>query len=359
MNRSILFAILCLSLAGCKKDNNGDSPPVTEEKVLSIRAADISFLPEIEEAGTIFYDLNGVAKDVVSILQENGCNTIRIRLWHTPATKHSGLEEVVHLSNRVKAKEMKVWLDIHYSDTWADPGKQTKPTAWESVDATTLLDSVYNYTQKVVLRVNPEYVQVGNEINAGFLWPNGSTSNVSGFIALLKKGVLAVRENAPNAKIILHIAGYTQASWFFDMVRSQNVDYDFMGLSYYPAWHGKNLTELASVLNGISKTNKKPYVVAETAYPFTFNWNDWTNNLIGTSEHIMIEYPASATGQKDYLLKLKSIVATSFWGEGFCYWAPEWVAYKGSTATNGSPWENMCLFDFQNKALPGIEVFTQ
>lgn len=352
----ILLSLL-MFFSGCKEDNNDGDTPKPEVRVLSIRAADISFLPEIEDAGTTFYDSTGTAKDVITILNENGCNTVRIRIWHTPVNDHSGIAEVVQLANRVREKNMKVWLDIHYSDTWADPGHQKKPAAWESLNTTDLTDSVYNYTRKVIQLIAPEYVQIGNEINTGFLWNNGSTNNQSDFILLLKSGIKAVRDNSPFTKIILHIAGYSSAIWFFDVIRSNSVDYDIIGISYYPAWHGKNLTELQNVLNSISKTNKKPYVIAETAYPFTLDYNDWTNNTIGLSEHLISGYPASESGQKNFLLKIKSIITTSDWGEGFCYWAPEWVAFKGQTATDGSSWENMTLFDFNNRALKGMVVF--
>jgi len=353
MRYYIALIILSLPLFGCKK-SNGDAPEVKE---LIIRAADISALPEIEQAGTIFYDHSGTAKDVLTILHENGCNTIRIRLWHTPETEHSGLQEVIQLAERVKEKGMKVWLDFHYSDTWADPGTQDKPAAWESLTTAELADSVYSYTQKVMALIEPEYVQIGNEINAGFLWNNGHINNQADFITLLKSGIEAVRDHHPETKIIIHYAGYNAASWFFGVLQNQNVDYDIIGLSYYPAWHGKSFDELTTALNQLVAGIKKDIVIAETAYPFTLEWNDWTNNSVGLASHLMSGYPATELGQKVFLLDLKEVIAKCPKGIGFAYWAPEWVAFKGAEATNGSPWENMTLFDFDNKALSGMEVF--
>jgi arabinogalactan endo-1,4-beta-galactosidase len=356
MKKYILIIAILFGFAGCKNDKDTPTPdPV--EKELTIRAADLSFLPEIEEAGTIFYDATGAAKDALTIFYENGCNTVRIRLWHTPSTVHSGLAEVISLARRVKAKGMKVWLDIHYSDTWADPATQTKPAVWESLSTSVLADSVYNYTTKAVSLIEPEYVQIGNEINSGFLWDNGSIDNENDFIILLNSGIMAVRDNAPETKIIIHYAGYSTASWFFGVLRLHSVDYDIIGLSYYPAWHGKSLDEVSSALYQLSTENSKEIVIAETAYPFTLSWNDWTNNSVGLESQLITGYPASESGQKAYLLKLKSIIANRALGIGFCYWAPDWVAYRGTTATDGSSWENLTLFDFNNKALGGMELF--
>jgi len=350
---SLLALSMIILNCSCKEEKNID----IKDRELVIQAADLSFLPEIEEEGTVFYDLNGNAKDALSILHENGCNTVRLRLWHSPETEHSSLTEVKNLAQRARGKGMKIWLDLHYSDTWADPGQQAKPAAWESLNLTELIDSVYSYTQKVVSIIDPEYIQIGNEINSGFLWEDGRISNEADFISLLKSGIRAVRDNAPDCKIIIHIAGFQTADWFFDRLRIQNVDYDIIGLSYYPAWHGKNVYDLSAALYQLSSENSKKIVIAETAYPFTLDWNDWTDNPIGLESHLIPGYSATEQGQKAFLLKLKTIIANSPDGIGFSYWAPEWVAFRGETATNGSAWENMALFDFENKALAGIEVF--
>jgi arabinogalactan endo-1,4-beta-galactosidase len=353
MIKYLTLVIISLLLFGCKDDNTDTNTP----KELIIRAADLSFLPEIEEEGTTFFTRSGTPRDVIDILKDNGCNTVRIRLWHTPSNPHSALPEVIELAERVKSKDLKVWLDLHYSDTWADPGKQTKPAAWESLSHSDLTDSVYSYTSKVVQLVNPDYLQIGNEINAGFLWNDGRIDNEAGFIALLNIGIQAVRDFDPEIKIIIHIAGYANASWFYGKLFSHNVDYDIIGLSYYPAWHGKCFPELITSLNMLAGGIKKDIVIAETAYPFTLEWNDWTNNLVGLTTHLMPGYPATELGQKVFLQELKNVITKCPKGIGFCYWAPDWVAFRGNTAENGSPWENMALFDFNNRALSGIEVF--
>ena len=176
LKRGQLFLYLLLFLfISCSKD---DKPSGTKELV--IRAADLSFLPEIEQEGTLFYDKNNNPKNALQIFKDNGCNTVRIRLWHTPSNTYSSLSEVVEIANRVRNLNMKVWIDIHYSDTWADPGAQTKPSIWNSLDITTLADSVYNYTKKVILLLNPDYVQIGNEINS-ILVTGIMNNNLSGW----------------------------------------------------------------------------------------------------------------------------------------------------------------------------------
>lgn len=353
-----LFVLISvLSLSGCSK--NEPDPQSSTSYPLDIRAADISFLPEIRNATVQFKDRNGQVKDALTILKEEGCNTIRLRLWHTPQTNHSGFEEVEQFAAEVKSKGLKLWLTVHYSDTWADPGHQTKPAAWSTLSTTDLGDSVYNYTRKIVKQLSPDFIQIGNEINAGFLWPNGSISTIADFITLLKKGIQAVRDESPTPKIIIHYAGTDGSTWFYDQLKNNNVDYDIIGISYYPRWHTKSLITLRSVLAQLAITYSKEVVLAETGYPFTLDWNDWTNNLVGLTDHLVVGYPATVKGQYDFMMQLRKMVSEINGGKGIAYWAPEWVAYKGSQATDGSPWENMALFDFEFKALEAVKMFNE
>ncbi len=352
-----LFAILLL---GCDTSSQEPDPTTPTPKTDFLRGADLSFLPEIEAAGTVFYDKNGQPKDALSIFQENGCNTVRIRAWHTPTTVRSGTAEVVALAQRVRAKGMKVWLDIHYSDTWADPGQQTKPAAWAALNDAALQTAVYDYTKDLLAQVKPDMVQIGNETNSGFLWPTGQYwNNPSQFAELLKSGIRAAREHDPKMKIMVHHAGLSGAESYFKFMKTKQIDYDIMGLSYYPKWHGKSLDSLATVMLRLVDANEKEVVVAEIAYPFTAGWNDYTNNLMGDNDLIQPTYPASQEGQKAFLLRLRTLVEKNRKGMGFCYWAPDWVAFKGNVATDGSPWENQAQFDFKNKALPSMEVYKQ
>ena len=155
---------------------------------------------------------------------------------------------------------------------------------------------------------------------------------------------------------MLHYAGIgSGATWFYNKMTS--VDYDYIGLSFYPVWHGKSLPDLKSTINSLGQTYNKKVVIAETAYPFTLTWNDWTNNVVGQSNQLVSGYDATASGQKNYILAIKSLVKSVPNGSGFCYWGGEWISFKGNQATNGSTWENQALWDFNRKALPAMSIF--
>jgi len=345
----LIFLFLSLVVA-CKK-------PVNPVKDTFIRGADLSKLPELEEEGVPYYNSKGQAENALKIFEDNGLNTVRLRLWVHPAGTHSSLQEVAAFSKRIHKAGLKVWLDLHYSDTWADPGQQIKPAAWKNLNLQQLEDSVYAYTLHVVKIVQPEYVQVGNEINNGFLWNDGRVSHPAQFAALLQKGTSAIRHADNSTRIIMHFAGYKGADWFFGLLKSWHTDYDIIGLSYYPWWHGKSLDTLQMVIQQLGENYHKKVVIAETAYPFTLSWNDWTNNFIGETSQLIPQFPATAAGQEAFLWKLRTILQSSPDGAGFCYWEPEWVSYKGPQFTVGSPWENLALFDFQNKVLPSMSVY--
>jgi arabinogalactan endo-1,4-beta-galactosidase len=358
--KSLIIALITGVTFACQKESSPTPvEPPRQAPADFIRGADISFFPEIEAASFGYLDRNGQAKDLLSILRDNGVNTIRLRLWHTPATAHSGLAEVKALSARIKSGGFRLWLDIHYSDTWADPGHQAKPAAWNGLSVDLLSDSVYNYTRKVVGLLQPDIVQIGNEINAGFLWPEGSNANAAQFTSLLKRAIQAVNDlPAPNAKVMIHYAGPDDnVISFYSVLTTNNVPFDLVGISYYPAWHTKSMTTVNTVLIGISQVIKKNIVIAETAYPFTLGYNDFTFNNVGSPSQLIPEYPATPDGQKAFLNDLKNMVIQNSMGQGIAYWAPEWVAFDGPTSTKGSGGENLALFDFTGKALPAIEVF--
>lgn len=351
--KQLFFALLAIICFSC---SSGDSNnPVIEDNV--IRAADMSYLPLIESEGTI-YKHNNASENAITTLKNAGCNTIRMRLWRNPSDGHCGFAEVKALADRVKAAGMKVWLTIHYSDTWADPANQTKPAAWQSADFNTLKGHVYNYTTEVVSAIHPDIVQIGNETNDGMLWPEGKLStNESQYLQLVTQAASAVRTTSPTTKIMLHYAGISGSDWFFSKVAG--IDYDYIGLSYYPIWHGKSLPDLQTKMNTLGQLYNKKVLIAETAYPFSFGYNDYTNNIIGLSSQILPAYSATNDGQKQYLLAIKNLVKQSTNGIGFCYWGAEWVAFRGPTSTNGSSWENQSLWDFTNNSLPVMEAFSK
>lgn len=358
MNRIIQLLIALLLFISCNKDDINE--PIIEDEdgdVEFISALDISRYPEISNSNPIFYDFNGYQNDFLNILKENGVNTIRLKLWVNPSNDHAGFNEVKKFSEDLKSKGFKTWLTIHYSDTWADPAHQEVPVQWQGISFTALKDSVSNYTKRVMNEIKPNFIQIGNEINSGFLHPYGHIStNYQQFIELMKTGISAVRTTSNDTKIILHFAGIESSDWFFNQVST--LDYDIIGLSYYPKWHGKSLSNLKTKMNYLSKTYNKKILIAETAYPFTLESNDWTNNIMGLEEQLILpEYPATQEGQRKFIEQIKTITIEVENGIGFCYWGAELIAWKGIQSTDASPWENQALFDFNNKALPVLREF--
>jgi len=346
------FASLLITLSAC--GDNKENPQPQPSKFI-IRAADLSFLPEIEETNTIFYNEANQAEDALTILKNAGLNTVRIRLWHNPANGHSGLDEVTEFSARIKKMGLRVWLTVHYSDTWADPGNQPTPAAWVNLPANIMADSVYNYTSRVVALIHPDYFQVGNEINNGMLWPVGKFSNKENFISLVESGCKAVRQTDPECSIIIHYAGIYNAVDFYNLFRL--TDFDVIGLSYYPIWHGKDLNYLQTTMQELALRFNKEVVVAETSYAFSLGWFDWTTNVIGDQSQLLADYPPTPEGQASYLKKIREISTLAAGSVGFAYWGGEWIAFKGPQSTSGSSWENQALFDFDHKVLPAVSAF--
>ena len=358
--KKLIFCFLTLALISCS--SGGDSPEPTPTPIpiedSFIRAADLSFLPEIEAAGVSF-KYNNTVQDPLLTLKNAGVNYIRIRLWNNPNNGHSNLSEVKQLATKVRTHGMKVWLTVHYSDTWADPGNQTKPVAWQNLNFSDLKSAVSVYTTQVVTEIKPEIIQIGNETNDGFLWPEGKLStNETQYLELTNTAISSVKTANSATKIMLHFAGISSsADWYFNKVK--NLNYDYIGISYYPVYHGTSLNDLKTKLTTLSQTYNKKIILAETSYPFTLSWNDWTNNVVGQSNQLVAGYDATSSGQKNYILAIKSLVKSVPNGSGFCYWGGEWVAFKGNQATNGSTWENQALWDFNNNALEAIQAFNK
>ncbi len=355
MNR-LTYILIIILIFGCRSDseNNdhwgGISPDL-------ISAVDISDYPKVSSYNPTFYDENNNEIDFINTLIQNGVNTIRLRLWVNPANESSSLIEVKEFSDELKSLGFKIWITPHFSDTWAHPGQQQIPTNWESLSFEELKNQLYSYTSQIMNEIDPDYIQIGNEINTGILFPHGNIAdNQDQFVELVNVGVSAVRNNSTNAKIILHCAGFESSNWFFNIVKE--VDYDVIGISYYPWWHGKSLNDLQNQLSNLSVNFNKEVLIAETSYPFTLGWNDWTNNNVGLEEHLILpEYPASPQGQKDFIRDIKNLILEVNNGIGFCYWGADSIAWDGETSTNGSTWENQAVFDFDNKELPVLKEF--
>ena len=239
--------------------------------------ADISFLPQLESRGMKFSD-KGIEKDALQIMKSHGFNYIRLRLFNDPATDSGyspkkgfcDLQQTKQMAKRVKAAGMNFLLDFHYSDYWADPGKQYKPAAWKNLNFTELKKALHDYTKTVLLELKaqgtlPQMVQVGNEINHGIVWPEGHINHMDSLAQLLKAGIAAVKEVDPSIVIMLHIAlgGQNDESVsFLDNMLSRGVSFDVIGESYYPKWHGE-LTDLRHNLQDLASRYRQNLVVVE------------------------------------------------------------------------------------------------
>jgi arabinogalactan endo-1,4-beta-galactosidase len=338
-----------------------------------IRGADLSILKRIEDNNGVFTE-NGIVKDAIQIFKSHGVNYVRLRLWNNPSDGYSNLASTIVLAKRVKQAGMNWLLDFHYSDTWADPAHQIKPAAWDGISFEALKDSVYSYTKNVLTKLKeenilPGMVQIGNEITNGFLWNDGRVGGIydtpaqwNNLTSLLKKGVDAVAEiNSGGAmiKTIIHLdAGGNQDACrrFFDSLAAHNVQYDYIGLSYYPWWQGE-LYKLSANLYSLAYKYNKGIILAETAYPWTLQWYDNTNNIVGDSSHLLTGYPASAEGQTAFLNSIKQIIKSvpEQLGRGYFYWEPDWI----STPAFGSGWENCALFNFSGEVLSSIHTFEE
>jgi len=245
-----------------------------------ILGADISFLPELESRGIKFSD-NGVQDDAIDILKKHGFNYIRLRIFNDPAAPKGyspgkgfcDLEHTKAMAKRIKASGMKFLLDFHYSDTWADPGKQFKPSAWAGEDFPALKKSIYDFTAKVMQELKdqgttPDMVQVGNEINHGMIWPDGAINNLDTLAQFLYSGITAVKAVSPRTTIMLHIAlggQNTESRFWLDAMAERKVPFDVIGLSYYPKWHG-TLTDLKNNMDDLAKRYPQQVMVAEYTY---------------------------------------------------------------------------------------------
>ena len=359
--RALFSILITASLwSGCLSQDTPSLPSESDHSELMpeiISAVDISYYPLISSLNHTFYDSSGDEVDFIQLLKDVGINTVRLRIWHDPSHSGSSLQEVADFSEKIKSEGLKLWLCPHYSDTWADPGAQDQPRAWDGLNYSELKDEFYRYTSDIVSDLNPDFVQIGNEINNGFLHPHGEISqNRTQFLELLDAGSKAIRENSGHARIIIHYAGLESSVDFYGELRS--LDYDIAGISYYPLWHGKSIERVGDTLRELADQNNKDVMIAETAYPFTFEWNDWTNNIIGSEDQIIASlYPASPQGQLDFMSALKDEILSVERGVGFCYWGAEMISWDGPESNNGSVWENQAIFDFDNRMLPVADVF--
>ncbi|HEY0867406.1 MAG TPA: glycosyl hydrolase 53 family protein [Fimbriimonas sp.] len=327
---------------------------------------DVSEIPRIEDEGGR-YRSYGREQDPFALMKQAGWNWVRFRIWNEPKDGYCDKEATLRLAKRAHAQGLRISLDFHYSDWWADPGKQNKPAAWKDLPFDGLEKAVYDYTKEVVGAMiaqgtRPYMVQVGNEVIGGMLWPDGKVSSNEPegwkrFGRLLKSGLKAVRDaqgEGPKIHTMIHIdrGGENNASvWFFDHLAKQGVEFDAIGQSYYPFWHG-SLSDLRENLNDLARRYRKDVYVVETAYPW--KWDEHPGPHVYNGGKLLDGFPATPEGQAAFVAELKKILreVPGGRGKGLLYWAPTWI----TTPKDHSDYENLATFDENGNALPAFRT---
>ena len=343
--------------------------------------ADLSFTPQELAAGAKF-TYHGQQQSPVQIMRENGANYVRMRLWVDPPPGYSDLASDLALARSVHAAGMKIYLDIMYSDFWADPTKQNIPAAWTGQDLAQLTTTVQSYTQQVISAfarqgTPVDMVSIGNEIRNGILWPVGEVNDPTNpadydnLATLLKAGVAGARAGNPPGHQLLIMMHYDQggnnslSQAFYQNLVAQGVPFDVIGLSYYPFFHGP-ISAMRQNVDALATQFHKKIVISETQYPWTLaNGNspigDSTGNFVWEPSQLSPGYPASPGGQLSFVTDELSILAQvpDGLGAGLFYWAPDWipgVPWEPGTGI-GTPNANLTLFNSQGVALPSIGLF--
>ena len=342
------------------------SSAVSSQSRLSILGADVSTLQRGMELGARYYNASGAQQHALDILKGVGVNYIRLRVWVNPASGYNNKNRVVAFAPQVKSRGLKLLIDLHYSDYWADPGRQDTPAAWRNHSLSQLQTDVYNHTLDVCNSLKnagatPDMIQVGNEINQGLLWPAGriSNNNFANAAALLKAGYNAVKACSSSTQVALHIAAGGDngtSRWWFDGMQRQGVQWDVTAESYYCFWHGSLLAMQSNVADLRSRYGK-PVIIAETSYPFTTANADSQGNVITSSSPC--GYPATWAGQANAFAAILN-AARAGGAVGVFYWEPTWIATSGNgwdpNNINGSGdgWDNQAVFDWFGKINPNI-----
>lgn len=341
-----------------------------------IIGADVSSLQAMEDCGAEYFDFDGTKRDAIQLLGMHGVNYIRLRIWNDPKTSfdrgdYCNLENTVIMAKRIKESGLKLLLDFHYCDTWADWKSQTIPKEWEGLNCREIADEVYRYTRKVLERLYkedayPDMVQVGNEIGRGILWDYGALKNMDNLALFLNRGIEAVLEadtGNKTADIMLHVecgGEVKQTEDFFDELKKNGLkDFDVIGLSYYPYWAGE-YERLLDNMRNIKKQFHKPVVIAETAFPYTDESNDDMPNVVTgelTQKEMGLE--PSQENQRKVIEDIIKLVYEEPNGYGVFYWEPVWYCVPGVGAMKGvgNEWENQAVFNKEGKALEGLHAF--
>ncbi|MFG1994101.1 arabinogalactan endo-beta-1,4-galactanase [Actinoplanes sp. NPDC048988] len=343
-------------------------------RALRVRGADLSFLPQLEEAGGRYRDLRGRVRPAEQILAREGATHMRLRVWVDPPDGYSDRARALHLARRAKKAGLKIVLDPHYSDFWADPGKQPIPASWPT-GLPALLTKIHTYTRDLLRDfarqgTPADIIQIGNEITNGLLWPAGQlyppdgTQQWPAFTDLLKSGIAGAREAAgDHVRVMLHIdrgGKMGDTRWFFDNIATYGVPYDILGQSYYPMWHG-SIADLQANLADSATRYGKPILLAEVAYPWTMTDGDGRGNIVTDPATLpdLDQFPATAAGQAAFYERVRQVLLAvpGSLGLGFLAWEPEWIPGVGWEPGAEAPNDNLTQFDFTGRALPSIRAY--
>lgn len=360
-----------------------------------IKGADLSSLLEVEECGGHFSD-KGISGNALEILKSYGMNMVRLRLWNDPYSPDGepygagtcDLAGTMIMARRVKKAGMEWMLDFHYSDAWADPGKQIPPKAWQGMNVDELEKAVYDYTFSVMTVLKeegllPAIVAVGNELSSGLLWPFGQFPNFENIARFVNAGIRAVHQADADVSVMIHLDnGGNNAfyrNWFDQYFACGGLDFDYIGLSYYPFWHG-TMEELEANMNDLAVRYKKDMIIVETSSGFTLEdyagyekLPDAQRKGMAANAKLAKEIPYAMTpeGQCGFMQKLMGIIKNvpDGKGKGFIYWEAAWIPVPGSGWANaaaiaymkekgpgGNEWANQALFDYEGRTLPALET---
>jgi len=306
-----------------------------------VKGADVSWISEMENSGRNFYNKAGVKEDLLQILKEQGMNAVRLRVWVNPVDSYNTITDVLAKAQRVKAAGMKLMIDFHYSDSWADPGKQTKPMAWAGYTVDQLAAAVADHTRNslIILRdagVTPDWVQVGNETSDGMLWDEGRAStNMKNYARFVASGYDTVKEIFPTALVIVHLDNCFDNNlyqWNIGGLKDNGGKFDVIGASAYPTyrngstWQATNTQCLANLNDMVARYNV-PVMIVEVGAP----WDSADAKAIVA----------------DLIAKVRSVNNNQ--GSGIFYWEPEsynnWKGYNlGAFDNSGKPAAAMDAF---------------
>ena len=367
-----------------------------------INGLDCSMVSIIEENGGAYYDFDGKEKDFFQLIKENGINLVRIRLWNNYKSETGvqgggclDVERVLKMAKRAKKAGLKFLLDFHYSDNWADPGKQSCPASWKYLDFNGVKKELEKFTKNTIEYfvsegVNIDYVQIGNEINNGFMFPFGQIdwrdddtkrSTINNVATLLNTAINAVKTVSPNTKIIIHVGDYALKTWydessrkdvpyglwFFQQLDYRKVNYEIAAVSYYLFYHHSSddyldMNKMTDLINQFIDTLGKPFMLMEYSMAFTLNSHMYADNQFKEeySNLIKNEYPTSFQGQTNMILDIAEKVAKAKnnKGIGICYWGGEWLPVKGAgwgdQFSTKASWSNQALFTYEGVATPSL-----